>query len=468
MDLPKSYADEIYETKQLIKKLKNKPEPAEDSSWEQFKNSLRIIQHSEWELFSLFFINIMLSLDYYILTTMIPLYFSQQQGASDTGAGIVFGVVGIVVGILAIILGPFVNKLGCKQSLIISSGCTFIGYTLLLVTRNLAINLIGVICFLTVGCAMSWSVVELGAKLYTAKEARNTSNSLLMMGNFVSGILAGTAIDFIWTNNSNLNTTYFAIYSTAAIAAGLSLFIAISMRQPIENEEEEEEIAFTRDLYIKKKFWRFSALIGLLILLRSGCFGQLDATFPKYLTRQEGEKAHFGAYLALHSTTMLICTIGFTPLSYQFSSYSLILAGGFIGSISPLFLVIGGSNFYYICFVIVVSAGESLWVPRLLDYTMRIAPKGEEGTYLALCNCPFYFGMIVTGVFSGSLLEVYCPENGENNCEKMWLIIGVCGIMIPFLLVVLRKMLEQPDTEENPYISCVKEGNQNYDKVPIN
>mmetsp|Transcript_17491 Transcript_17491/g.17425 ORF Transcript_17491/g.17425 Transcript_17491/m.17425 type:complete len:292 (+) Transcript_17491:527-1402(+) len=291
-----------------------------------------------------------------------------------------------------------------------------------------------------------------------------------MIGNFFSGILAGTAIDFIWTNNGNINNKYFTIYSTAAFAAGLSFLAAISMREPRETEtEEEEEITFSRNLYIKKKFWRFLALIFLLILLRSGCFGHLDATFPKYLTRQEGEKAHFGAYLALHSATMLCGTIGFTPISYNFSSYSLILAGAVMGSIAPLFLAIGGSTFYFICFVLVVSAGESLWVPRLLDYTIRIAPKGEEGTYLALCNCPFYFGMIVTGIFSGNLLEMYCPEEGDNNCDKMWLIIGICGMVIPILLFIFRKILEQPDVEEeNPYMPCFKEGKFNYDKVPIN
>lgn len=420
MELSKSISDGIHETKSLIK-IEKKIYEIEDKSWDKFKDSLDLIRRSQRELFGLFFINIMLSLDYYVLTTMIPLYFSQEEGASDTQAGIIFGLVGIVIGILAVSLGPFVNKLGCKQALILSSSFTFVGYFLLLMTRNLIINLIGVIIFLTVGCSMSWSVVELGAKIYTVPEARNISNSLLMIGNFFSGIIAGTSIDYIWTNYSDPDQAYFSIYSTAALAAGLSLFVSISLREPKPNteEEDEEEIVITRSMYIKKKFWRFIALISFLIFLRSGCFGHLDATFPKYITRQEGEKAHFGNYLALHSTTMFLGTIGFTPISYLFSSYTLITVGAFMGSIAPMFLVLGNTTFYFICFVIVVSAGESLWVPRLLDYTLKIAPHGEEGTYLALCNCPFYFGMILTGLFSGNLLEMYCPEEGENNCDQM-------------------------------------------------
>lgn len=157
----------------------------------------------------------------------------------------------------------------------------------------------------------------------------------------------------------------------------------------------------------------------MVTILRSGCFGHLDATFPKYLVRQSGGKAHFGAYLALHSVTMLVGALGFTPLAYVMSSYSLIVVGGFMGSIAPLILVFGMSSFNSVIFVIIISCGECIWIPRLLDYTLKIAPKGSEGTYLALCNCPFYFAMILTGVFSGSLLENFCPENHQKDCYKM-------------------------------------------------
>jgi len=293
---------------------------------------------------------------------MIPLYFTQEQGTSDTASGVIFGLVGIVIGIFAIILGPIINRFGCRKSLICASAFTLIGFLMVLSTRNLIVNLIANILFLSVGCAMSWSSVELGAKLFTVEKARNTSNSLLMMGNFFSGIIAGVSIDWIWITDTDLDHAYFLIYFTAAVAAGLSLIVSFTITDPTESieEEETEEVEFSFELFKSKKFVRFSALILLITVLRSGCFGHLDATFPKYLVRQSGGKAHFGAYLALHSITMLVGALGFTPLAFVLSSYALIVIGGFMGAIAPLILVFGMNSMFCMIFVIIISCGECI------------------------------------------------------------------------------------------------------------
>lgn len=290
---------------------------------------------------------------------MIPIYFT-HQGASDTEAGLIFGVVGVIIGFLAIILGPFINRFGCKRGLLISNTFSLIGFSLLLITRNFLVNLLAVSLFLTTGCALSWPVVELGSKLYTKSDAWNTSNSILLIGNFISGIIAGTSIDYIWSSFSD-DKSYSIIYMIAVISSFVALLASVSLRHDQNVDEgEKDEINITKTMLKTKKFWRFVGLISLLILLRSGCFGHLDATFPKYLLRKHGNKVHFGRYLALHSTTMLIGTIGFTPLSYAKSSYNLIAIGGIMGATAPFFLYFGSSSFYEVIFVIIISAGESL------------------------------------------------------------------------------------------------------------
>ena len=74
---------------------------------------------------------------------------------------------------------------------------------------------------------------------------------------------------------------------------------------------------------------------------------------------------------------MLVGTLSFTPLTYALSSYTLIMVGGALGSAAALVLVSGSAYFNVVLFTVLLSLGESLWVPRLLDYTFAVAPEGK-------------------------------------------------------------------------------------------
>ena len=93
------------------------------------------------------------------------------------------------------------------------------------------------------------------------------------------------------------------------------------------------------------------------------------------MVRTVGSDAHFGYMLAIHSLTMLFGVFFLTILTYKFSSYTLIITGGLIGSLSSALLIFETEYVTIIVFVVLISIGEALWVPRLLDYTLEIAPE---------------------------------------------------------------------------------------------
>ena len=100
-------------------------------------------------------------------------------------------------------------------------------------------------------------------------------------------------------------------------------------------------------------------------------------------------------------------------------------------------LALGSTNLNFIAFVILLSSGESILVPRTLDYTMKVAGPGEEGLYLALCNSPYYFGMILTGLISGELLQTFCPGEGEQNCFAIWKILSSGTLAVVVIMAIL-------------------------------
>lgn len=432
------------------------------TSFEKFKYSFKILLKSPKQLFTIYVILILHSSAYFSISTVLTLFCSDVLGMTDTEAGLVYGALGISIGIQSVALGPVMNIFGYRICILISSLLYGGGALIMGFIYSRTAFLLALIGLIGTANALSFGILEMAAKRSTLDEARNVNNSILLLFVYLSGALAGGSIDLFWLLIASKDMCFKLVFFTAAGCALFSFILALTIRE-INLEGEHDPQYYTsaaKDVIIRKRFWRFALLISLLIILRSGCFGHLDATFPKYMTRELGNDAHFGLMMVVHSMVMLIGTIVFTPLTYVLSSYTLIVIGGILGAIAPLILVIGANYITCVLFVICISAGECIWVPRLLDYTIGLAPQGQEATYLALCNLPFNFGMILTGVMGGVLMDKYCPEDGETECYKMWLFIGCMTIIIPIMLIVFRKCLEQPLLEIQPMVPCFKESNR--------
>lgn len=215
------------------------------SPFELFKSGFKDIFDSPRELLILYLINICASFQYYLVITLLPLFYSDIQGFSDLMAGLVFGCYGIGLGLVAISLGPLSNKIGVKAGLIISSIFGLIGFFLLTVTYNLFVNTFSVVLFHTISGALAWPVVELGIKLYTKKEFRNIANTLCLMSNFVAGIFSGIYIDIIWYYyEEDEHTLYQIFFATGIGFALISLILSQTLRKsavverPAEVEDE--------------------------------------------------------------------------------------------------------------------------------------------------------------------------------------------------------------------------------------
>ena len=107
---------------------------------------------------------------------------------------------------------------------------------------------------------------------------------------------------------------------------------------------------------------------------------------------------------------------------------------GVRGSVSPYYLMI----FLY---VLLLSVGESLWSPRLYEYTAAVAPKGQEASYMSLSYLPFFVAKFFVGMFSGFLLDWFCPATGPRQPSLLWLIIALTTLITPVGLLVLRRYI---------------------------
>ena len=406
-----------------------------------FKRSLRLLFSSEKSLFIIFLVNFATSLQFYILVTLIPLYFTTEFGYSDIVSGIIFGCFGVAIGVFSIYLSYIMNRISLKLGLYLSFLIGIIGFGLLLI-ENSVISIVAVILVQSISCAFAWPYAEYAVKEYSTEEIMNISSSCFFVSNYLAGITTGVIIDYMWVNFSESSDVYFWSFSIGALSLVLAAICLMFCRRVdyIEQESNNHE-----SILSCKKFWRFSLLIFLLVLLRSTSFGHLDATLPKYLIRTKGSDSHFGLMLSIHSTTMITGLLTLTVLTYHFTSYNLICIGGFFGAISSVLVILWDDTLVYILFVVLISIGESIWVPRLLDYTYTVAPKGREGIYLAMSNCPFYFGMILTGIESGVMFDSFCDDDSSSDCNFIWVLVFISSLCIFFMLIIFKKVITKSD-----------------------
>ena len=94
---------------------------------------------------------------------------------------------------------------------------------------------------------------------------------------------------------------------------------------------------------------------------------------------------------------------------------------------------------------IVFSFGEAFYSPRVYEYAVSIAPKGQEASYASLSAVPLLMGKAINSAAFAGLLTAYCPAEGPRDPGKMWLIAGCLVLVAPVALLLLRRFIRVPE-----------------------
>lgn len=422
-----------------------------------FKTFIEILCYPDHSFHYLIFVSFCMSVQYYCLTFLIPLYFTWEFGFSDVESGLIFGLFGAIVGVFSIVFSYFVYGVSLKKGLLASAGLGVAGFLLLIIGEKYS-SLVGI--FLeAVSCALFWPYLEYGIKEYSLNSHRNLCSSLYFISVYAAGIMTGLTIDCL--NQFGTKQVFTIVYIICIV------FLLIAARFLLKCTElsisSYEKVPIT-EIICKKKFFKFFWLNFFLIVLRSSTFGHLDATFPKYFQRINGQKGKFGTFIAIHSTIMIISAFFCTKLTDFFSNPGLILIGNMVAVSGSLPLAFSNDNLSFFIFIFCMALGEALITPRLLDYTYYVACENQERAcenqervYLAMSSLPFYFSMILTGISSGELLENFCPDQ-RKTCNNVWKINFLTSFSSFIVFVFAKKWLfdtQKPSDE----IELIKIGN---------
>ncbi len=128
--------------------------------------------------------------------------------------------------------------------------------------------------------------------------------------------------------------------------------------------------------------------------------------------------SHIGLIMAYCSLVMMGGAVIFTSMIYYFSNYTIIWIGSMLAALSPLILLFG-ANYFTICvFASFINIGESIWAPRLVDYTLELAPLGRQAFFLATTSILYSGSSVIAGLTSGFLLGNSALKMERENAGK--------------------------------------------------
>lgn len=229
-------------------------------------------------------------------------------------------------------------------------------------------------------------------------------------------------------------------------------------------------------LWRQSGFYKFLIFLSLAAFVRL-IFFHLFYTYPKFGIRELGEGAPVGRLFMVNSVLIMVLVPIVGAVTQRISAYRMVVGGSTVAALSVFIMAMPPAWFagladgflgdaigrwwlgltgevhpYYVMiflFIVLLSLGEAFYSPRLYEYAAAIAPKGQEASYMALSYLPYFLAKAVVGIFSGFLLEHFCPAEGPRNSQMLWLMIALTTAIAPVGLFVLR-----------PYIQVREEGRE--------
>ncbi len=178
----------------------------------------------------------------------------------------------------------------------------------------------------------------------------------------------------------------------------------------------------------------------LFLLIFSGywvVFWQEFLILPVYIHDYIDPQADTELILIWGPITVICLTVVISFLTEKIPPLTAIILGTLISGLAWMLLILHPSVSMAIATLVVVSLGEIILSPRYYEYISRLAPAGQEGTYMGFAFLPIGIGSLIGGWFGGSLLHHF----GEvtHQPEYIWWSLSAVGVATAALLWVYNK-----------------------------
>ena len=186
----------------------------------------------------------------------------------------------------------------------------------------------------------------------------------------------------------------------------------------------------------------------LFLLIFSGywiVYWQEFVTLPLYVHNYISAKADTELMLVTGPLVVISLQLVVSYLAQKIPAFTAIILGTLISGLAWVLLIVAPSVPMVVATLVVVALGEITQTPRYYEYVSRLAPSGQQGTYMGFAFMPLGIGAFVSGWFGGKLMHHF----GEvtHQPERVWWAITAVGVATAALLWIYDKTIRVTASE---------------------
>ena len=168
-------------------------------------------------------------------------------------------------------------------------------------------------------------------------------------------------------------------------------------------------------------------------------FWQQYISLPGYIHGYISSGADVELILVTDGLTVICLTLAINYLTRKIPAFQAVILGTVITSASWLILAFWPTVAGAITSLIVLALGEIIQSPRYYEYISRLAPPGQQGTYMGFAFLPIGIGSLIGGWFGGTLVHHF----GEvtHQPARIWWSVTAVGMATAVVLWIYDRVV---------------------------
>lgn len=377
---------------------------------------------------------------YYGVFASLAIYLHESLRFSVESTANLAGLFGGLVWFLAILGGTAADRLGFRRALSLAYLILTIAYFLLgslgaswMASVRSVIPLwwlvLIVLCLPALGVSMVKPCV-VGTTAHAADEKVRSMGYtiyyfLVNVGSAIGPWVAGYVHEKVGVEN------VFRVSALAVLAMLIAVQLFFRDTQRSRAERQSSLAGTLRNLGTIFSNGRF-ILFLLIFSIFWVAYWQEFITLGLYIHAYVSPTADVERILMTDATTVILFQFLVSYLTRKMGAFRAVNLGALVGSLGWLIIGTFATTWAAVAAIFVVALGEVIFSPRYYEYVSRLAPAGQQGTYMGFAFVPIGIGSLVGGPVGGHLYHHF-TEVVHKPREFWWVITGI-GLLSAVLL----------------------------------
>ncbi len=387
-------------------------------------------------------------LSYYAAFASLARYLHETLNFGVEQASSLTGLFGGLVWFLAVFGGTVADRLGFRRSLSLAYlilSCSYfllgsLGAPWLAPVRN-AVPLLALVTFVLMLPALGVALVKPCVVGTIARSSKDNVRSIGYSIYYTLVNIGGAAGPFVasWVHQHMRVENVFRV---AALSVFAMFFAVLLLFKEPRRSGEAQTVSLSHSA---RNFWTVlsNPRFMLFLLIFSGywvVYWQEFLILPLYIHDYIDHAANTELMLVAGPLTVIALQLPVSFLTQRIPAFRAITLGTLISALAWLILIAHPTVPIAVLTLVTISLGEIIQSPRYYEYISRLAPPGQQGTYMGFAFLPVGIGSIIGGWFGGTLIHHF-GEVTHQPGRIWWPVVGV-GVATAGLLWIYDKTLK--------------------------